>query len=183
MRLEYTKNAKMVISFAKEASETLGQGTVGTEHILIGCLWEGEGLAAKVLKENGVGQETVENLLSQTAMPESFLKEGEGPEYTPKAAVILENSEMEAWHYGATRIGTEHILLALLREKDTVAIRLLGSMNINVHKMFVDILQTIGLTPNEVKAEFNAYKNGGKTGKKRQIIHVRSVQYRFNLCC
>lgn len=165
MRLEYTKNAKMVISFAKEASETLGQGTVGTEHILIGCLWEGEGLAAKVLKENGVGQEAVENLLSQTAMPEPFLKEGEGPDYTPKAATILENSEMEAWHYGATRIGTEHILLALLREKDSVAIRLLGSMNINVHKMFVDILQTIGLTPNEVKAEFNAYKNGGKTGK------------------
>ena len=63
MRLDYTKNAEMVISFAKEASETLGQKIVGTEHLLIGCLWEGEGLAAKVLKENGVGQEAIENLI------------------------------------------------------------------------------------------------------------------------
>ena len=168
MRLEYTKNAQMVISFAKEASETLGQGTVGTEHILIGCLWEGEGLAAKVLKENGVGQEEVENLINKTIMPEPFLKEGDGPEFTPKAAMILENSEMEAWHYGASKIGTEHILLALIREPDCVAIRLLSDLGINIKKMFVDILQTIGLNPNEVKREVSALKNGGKTAKSNK---------------
>ena len=63
MRLEFTKNADMVISFAKEAADALGQGCVGTEHLLIGCLWEGQGLAAKVLKENNVSQEIVEKLI------------------------------------------------------------------------------------------------------------------------
>ena len=161
MRLEYTKNAQMVISFAKEASETLGQGTVGTEHLLIGCLWEGEGLAAKVLKENGVGQDAIENLLNETQVSESLFIEETGPEFTPRANKVLDNSQGEAWHYGAMKVGTEHILLALLREKDSIALRLLSTLGINVQKIFVDILQTIGLTPKEVKQEYAAMKNGG----------------------
>ena len=161
MRLEYTKNAQMVISFAKEASETLGQGTVGTEHLLIGCLWEGEGLAAKVLKENGVGQDAIENLLNETLVSESLFIEDTGLEFTPRAKKVLDNSQGEAWHYGAMKVGTEHILLALLREKDSIALRLLNTLGINVQKIFVDILQTIGLTPKEVKQEYAAMKNGG----------------------
>lgn len=172
MRLEYTRNAEMVISFAKEASETLGQGTVGTEHILIGCLWEGEGLAAKVLKENGVGQDAIENLLNETLVSESLFIEEEGLEFTPRAARVLENSQGEAWHYGAMKVGTEHILLALLRERDCIALRLLSSLGINVQKIFVDILQTIGLTPGEVKREFAALKNGNNSQRGNRASMV-----------
>ena len=167
MRLEYTKNAQMVISFAKEASETLGQKTVGTEHLLIGCLWEGEGLAAKVLKENGLGQNEIENMLHDNLVPERFLEEEQGdePEFTPMARHILDRSETEARYYGAQKIGTEHILLAILKQKDAAATKILDKLGINGKKIFVDILRTIGLEPGEVKREFAIYKNGEKSGK------------------
>ena len=165
MRLEYTKNAGMIISFAKEASETLGQGTVGTEHLLIGCLWEGEGLAAKVLKENGVGQDAVEKLIQDTVIGDHFWEEGGHQEFTPKAAQILENSESEARYYGASRIGTEHILLALIKAKDCAAAKMMETLKINTKKIFVEILQTIGLNQAEINKEFNLFKNDGKAKK------------------
>ena len=165
MRLEYTKNAGMVISFAKEASETLGQGTVGTEHLLIGCLWEGEGLAAKVLKENGVGQEAIERLIQDTVISDHFWEEGVHLEFTPKVQQILDNSEGEARYYGACKIGTEHILLALLKTKECAAVKMLETLKINTQKIFVEILQTIGLDPAEIKKEYAAFKNDGKAKK------------------
>lgn len=177
MRLEYTKNAEMVISFAKEASETLGQGTVGTEHLLIGCLWEGEGLAAKVLKENGVGQEAVEKMIQDTMILEHFWEEGIHLEYTPKARQILENSEKEAAYYGAYKIGTEHLLIALLREKECAAFKMLNTLKINIQKIFVEILQTIGLEPAQIKKECAIFKNEGKTknGNKPSMMEQFST--------
>ena len=143
MRLEYTKNAAMVISFAKEAAETLGQGTVGTEHLLIGCLWEEEGLAARVLKENNLNQEAIEKVIQDTMISEHFWEEGTHHEFTPKAEAVLENSEAQARYYGASRIGTEHILLSLLKTKECAAVRMLEILKMNIQKIFVDILQTI----------------------------------------
>ena len=140
MRLDYTKNAEMVISFAKEASETLGQKIVGTEHLLIGCLWEGEGLAAKVLKENGVGQEAIENLIGDTMIPDPFWTVGEPQEFTPRAEAVLIKSQNEAIRFKASMIGTEHILLSLLKEQDCVAVRLLSSLGINIQKILQILL-------------------------------------------
>jgi ATP-dependent Clp protease ATP-binding subunit ClpC len=160
----FTKNAEMVLAFAKEAAQSLGQGPVGTEHLLIGCLWEGEGLAAKVLKENGVGQEAIEKLIGDTVRIESYA--GEEEEYTPRAARVLSESHREAAHYGAEKTGSEHILLALIKEQDSVAIRLLSSTGINIQKIFVDILMTFGLEHNEIKKEYSIIKNGAKPKKK-----------------
>jgi len=165
MRLEYTKNAAMVISFAKEAAETLGQGTVGTEHLLIGCLWEGEGLAAKILKENNLNQEAIEKVIQDTVISDHFWEEENHLEYTPKAEEVLENSESQARYYGAYQIGTEHILLALLKLKECAAYKMLESLKMNIQKIFVDILQTIGLKPEEIKSEYALFKNDGKTKK------------------
>ncbi|MCI5596963.1 MAG: ATP-dependent Clp protease ATP-binding subunit [Lachnospiraceae bacterium] len=168
MRLDYTKNAEMVISFAKEASETLGQKIVGTEHLLIGCLWEGEGLAAKVLKENGVGQEAIENLIGDTMIPDPFWTVGEPQEFTPRAEAVLIKSQNEAIRFKASMIGTEHILLSLLKEQDCVAVRLLSSLGINIQKIFADTLMTLGMEHNEIKKEYAALKNGTKTKKKNR---------------
>ena len=165
MRLEYTRNAEMVISFAKEAAETLGQGTVGTEHLLIGCLWEGEGLAAKVLKENGLNQEAVEKVIQDTMISDHFWEEGYHQEFTPKAESVLELSETQARYYGASRIGTEHILMALLKTKECAAVRMMETLKLNIQKIFVEMLQTIGLKPEEIKSELQLYKNDGKTKK------------------
>lgn len=167
MRLEYTKNAQMVLSFAKEAAHTLGQETVGTEHLLIGCLWEGEGLAANILKANGVGQNEIENLIHDTLIPEHFLQDDqkEYPEFTPMASYILDRSEAEARYYGASRIGTEHFLLALLKQREASATKLLDTLGINQKKMYVDTLKAMGLEQGEVKREYSIYKNGENAGK------------------
>lgn len=177
MGLVFTKNAEMVISFAKEASETLGQGTVGTEHLLIGCLWEKEGLAARVLQENGVGQEAVEKLIEDTMIPEPFWKSGDESEFTPRAESVLERSHKEAARFKADKTGTEHILLALLKEQDSVAIRLLSSLGINIQKIFVDILLTLGMNHNEIKKEYNAIKNGSNGKKKGRPTMVSQFSY------
>jgi len=172
MRLEYTKNASMVIAFAKEAAQTLGQGTVGTEHLLIGCLWEGEGFAARVLKENHLNQEAMEKIIQDTAILEHFWEESFNHEFTPKAEEVLENSKFQAQYYGALKIGTEHILLSLLKTKECAAVRMLETLKINIQKIFVDILQTIGLKPEEIKSEYALFKNEGKAkkGNKPSIL-------------
>ena len=168
MRLQYTKNASMVISFAKEAAETLGQGTVGTEHLLIGCLWEGEGLAARILKENNLNQEAIEKVIQDTMVSDHFWEEETHHEFTPKAEDVLKESEAQARYYGASQIGTEHILLSLLKAKECAAVRMLDALKINTQKIFVDILQTIGLKPEEIKSEYALYKNDGKTKKSNK---------------
>ncbi len=165
MKLEYTKNARMVISYAKEAAESLGQYTVSTEHLLIGCIWEGQGSAAKILKENGVGQEAVEKLISDTILSDHIWEESTEPEFTPKVDLILEKSEAEARHYGADKIGTEHILLSLIKSGDNAALKILEKLGINIKKIYIDILQTIGLDSAEIKREYNSLKNDGKPKK------------------
>ncbi|MDO4555258.1 MAG: ATP-dependent Clp protease ATP-binding subunit [Lachnospiraceae bacterium] len=172
MRLDYTRNAEMVISFAKEASETLGQGTVGTEHLLIGCLWEGEGLAAKVLVENGVGQEQVEKLLENSMVLEPFWQGEDYPEFTPKAEAVLHKSQMEAVRFKSSKVGTEHILISLVKEQESAAVKLLSSIGVNVQKIFVDTLLTLGMDHNEIKKEYAAVKNNGKTKKKNRSSMV-----------
>lgn len=170
MKLEYTKNARMVLSFAKEVAHTLGQETVGTEHLLLGCLWEEEGLAAHVLRENAVNQKELEELIQDTVIPADFLQEErENPEFTPALSRVLEKSEVEARHFGSARIGTEHLMLALLKQSDTVASKLMDQLNVNKKKVFVDLLKGMGLDAGEIKQEYGYSQNQGKTGKKGKI--------------
>ncbi|MBQ7797162.1 MAG: ATP-dependent Clp protease ATP-binding subunit, partial [Lachnospiraceae bacterium] len=144
MMERYTEKAKEALILAGEAAEDLGSRTVGTEHLLVGLIEEGSGTAAKVLEANDVKLERVLELVQKlvSSYQNTKLREKEG--YTPSARRVLENSYREAVRFRAPLIGTEHILMALLKEVDCVAIRLLNTLNINIQKIYIDLLSAMG---------------------------------------
>ena len=131
----YTPQAKEALSLAVGMAESLNHGYVGTEHLLIGLLQEGTGVAARVLEENGVEESKVVELVSQLISPNTSVQMAENAAYTPRARRVIENSYREAVRFKAAQIGTEHILIAILREGDCVASRLLNTMGISVQKL------------------------------------------------
>ena len=140
----YTEKAKNALILAGEAAEDLGSRTIGTEHLLVGLIEEGTGTAAKVLEANEVKLESVLELVQKlvSTYQSTKLREKEG--YTPSARRVLENSYREAVRFRAPLIGTEHILMALLKEVDCVAIRLLNTLNFNIQKIYIDLLSAMG---------------------------------------
>ena len=140
----YTEKAREALALANEAARDMGARTVGTEHILVGLIEEGSGTAAKVLEANEVKLERVLELEQKlvSSYQNTKLRDREG--YTPSAAHVLENSYREAVRFHAPQIGTEHILMAMLKESDCVAIRLLNTLNINIQKIYIDLLSAMG---------------------------------------
>ena len=140
----YTEKAKDALALAGEAAADLGSRTVGTEHILVGLIEEGSGTAAKVLESNNVKLEKVLELEQKlvSSNQHTTLQEKEG--YTPSARHVLENSYREAVRFRAPLIGTEHILMALLKETDCVAVRLLNTLKVNIQKIYIDLLSAMG---------------------------------------
>ncbi len=140
----FTAKAREAISLAVDAAETLGHNYVGTEHLLIGLLQEGTGVAAKVLEECGVMEDKVMELVSQLITPNQTVSLVEQNTYTPSAKRVIENSYREAVRFKAPLIGTEHILIAIIRENDCVASRLLNTMGISIQKLYTDLLSAMG---------------------------------------
>ena len=112
----FTAKAREAITLAVNVAESLGHNYVGTEHLLIGLLHEGTGAAAKVLTENGVREEKVLELVSQLISPNHSVGMAEQNGYTPSARRVLENSYKEAVRFHAPLIGTEHLLIAMIKE-------------------------------------------------------------------
>lgn len=158
----YTPQAKEALSLAVEMAESLNHGYVGTEHLLIGLLQEGTGVAAKVLEENGVEEAKVVELVSQLITPDNSVQMAENAAYTPRARRVIENSYREAVRFKAAQIGTEHILIAILREGDCVASRLLNTIGISVQKLYIDLLASMGEDAPSVKDEMQR----GSYGKR-----------------
>ncbi len=152
----YTDKASNVLKNAGKIAARLKQSYVGTEHILLGLIREKGSLAGKVLADHHVYDKKIEELISQLIAPggDQALADREG--YTPRAKRVLEQSRMEAERTGAARVGTEHILLAILREQDSVAARLLNTLSVDVQKMYIDIMtaagQDIKVTKEELKS-------------------------------
>ena len=130
----FTAKAREAIGLAVDAAESLGHNYVGTEHLLIGLLQEGTGVAAKVLEECGVEENKVMELVSQLITPNQPVSLMEQNTYTPSAKRVIENSYREAVRFKAPLIGTEHILIAIIRESDCVASRLLNTMGVSIQK-------------------------------------------------
>ena len=140
----FTEKARAAIELAAEAAEELGHGYVGTEHLLLGLLQEGTGVAARVLEECGVREEKVMDLVSQLISPGQTARVAEPNTYTPSARRVIENSYREAVRFKASLIGTEHLLIAMIRESDCVATRLLNTMGISIQRLYVDLLAAMG---------------------------------------
>lgn len=138
---EFTGRANRVLEIAKGFSITHNYSFVGTEHILYGLVKEGEGLASKILTSQGLKPEYVEEEILRIDGVMNTLESD--PEFTPRAKRIIENSAKEAMRMGQNYVGTEHILLALMREIDSVAVRILIDTNIDPQRIFADLLRLL----------------------------------------
>ena len=165
----YTPQAKEALSLAVGMAESLNHGYVGTEHLLIGLLQEGTGVAARVLEENGVEESKVVELVSQLISPNTSVQMAENAAYTPRARRVIENSYREAVRFKAAQIGTEHILIAILREGVCVASRLLNKMVISVKKLYIDLLAAMGEDAPSIKDEMQR-GNSGKRGSSTPAL-------------
>ena len=159
----FTAKAKEAIHLSVDAAQELGRSYVGTEHLLLGLIREGSGVAARVLKENGVEEGKVMDLISQLIAPDNTVGLAEQEGYTPSARRVIENSYREAIRFKAPLIGTEHLLLAMIREGDCVAARLLNTMGISVQKLNIDLLVAMGEdAPQSTREEAMSGKTRGK---------------------
>ena len=156
--MNFTEIATKALSYAKDEAIKAGLGSIGTEHLLLGLLKATDSAASRVLENNGVTYDAVKTMISEQIAPEKALLVKDKGLYTPKAMQILRASEDEARHFKDTKIGCEHILLAILTEGDNLALRILNSLNVNPQKMFVDTLAAMGNEIDEIKEEIRAYE-------------------------
>lgn len=159
----FTEKARAAIALAVEAAENLDHNYVGTEHLLIGLLHEGTSVAARVLEECGVREDKVIELVSQLIMPNQSVRLSEQNTYTPSARRVIENSYREAVRFKAPLIGTEHILIAIIRENDCVASRLLNTMGISIQRLYMDLLAAMG---EDAPANREELQGAARTGAK-----------------
>ena len=156
MRLEYTEQAREVLVVMEETAHQMKYSYIGTEHLLYGmlsCPWV---TAWKILAENGADESFVLKYLEQNS---GSKKTARKLAYSDKLTQLLEQSEKEADRLRNEKIGTEHILLAILKSVDTLAIKLLNSMAVNLQKTFVDTLTALGMDLTQAKRELGALKN------------------------
>ncbi|MGE4353799.1 MAG: ATP-dependent Clp protease ATP-binding subunit [Oscillospiraceae bacterium] len=138
----FTERAKRAISNAQESASELGHSYVGTEHILLGITREGEGLGAKVLRDSGIDDKLVSELI------ERFVGRGTpgipAQGLTPRAKRVIELAMADANRLGHNYVGTEHLLMGILREPDSSAARLITSLGIDLNRLYTDILGVFG---------------------------------------
>ena len=168
---QFTDKAKTALQLAAKAAKDLHQSYIGSEHLLVGLVREKTGVAAKILQDNGVDEIQLISMIKDLIAPESNLAVLERDGYSPRAARILEDSHRQAHRYGNQMTGTEHILLALLREGENVGLRLLNTVGINIQKLYMDTLIAMGEDISQHKEDLrkrNAKKAGGATSTLNQ---------------
>ena len=151
---QFTKKAASALKLAAKAARRRGHSYIGSEHLLLGLLEEGEGTAAQVLIGAGVEEEKLKSLIDQLIAPEGGVGLASREGYTPRASAILENSVREAELFHMEQAGTEHILLTIIKDPECVATRLLHTMGVNLQKLYRAILDSMGI-PEEVYREMN----------------------------
>lgn len=163
MRLDYTDKAKIALVYAEKASKNMKSSYVGTEHILLGLLKENTGVAAQVLRNNKVEEERIAELINESINPDSMTLLKERRDFSLRARRALESAERIADGFGSKEIGTEHILIAILREQESVAVRLIMAMGVSPAKVYGDIMVAIGQTE-KLREEQQEHRNkkGGK---------------------
>ena len=167
MQSQFTDKAQNALAQASRCARSLKQGYIGTEHILVGLLKEDTGVAAKVLADNGVETGQVMDMIRDLIAFENgvAVKDREG--YSPRAARILEEAHHQAARFGQKQTGTEHLLLALIKEGENVAVRLLNTLGANVQKIYVDTLIAIGQDGNLYKEDLG--KRGDRKAKQSTL--------------
>lgn len=161
--IPYTDKAKKALNYANRLSRSSGCNYVGTEHILAGLLKEGTGVAAEVLTANNVELEALLKLIDELVAAGEEVTVADRDGYSPRTQMVLDRAREMADRFDSERIGTEHLLLAIIKEGDCAASRLLNTMGANPQKLFVDILAAMGEDPAQYREEIQRGKNDGAT--------------------
>lgn len=172
----FTEKARTALLLAERAAKELRQNYIGTEHILIGLLRERTGVAAKVLMDNGVDEYQVIEMIKDLIAPGNLLPLKERDGYSPRAEKILEESHKQAERFHSAATGTEHLLLAILKEGDNVAARLLNTMNIALQKVYAETLVAMGEDGSLYKEDL-----GARGRRRREEGTVTLNQYSRDL--
>ena len=165
MQKPYTKKAEKVLEIAKKASRSMHHSYIGTEHLLIGLLGEGSGAAAKVLSSVGVDEERILELIENLIAPSGNVITADTGGYSPRTLRVLENAAKEAERFKNEKVGTEHLLIALIKEADCAAVRLLNTLGVNLQRLYVETLTAMGEDVSLHKDEFQ----NGKLAKKKNL--------------
>ena len=161
MAERYTSQAKEAIRCAEMAAGELSQNYVGTEHILLGLVQEGSGVAARILENNGITEEKILNLIDQLIVSNYNVALEGKQNYSPLAIGVLQSAYREATRYKSALIGTEHILIAIIKDSACIAHKLLLTMNINIQKIYMEILSAMG---EDTERRDNYEKKSNKSG-------------------
>lgn len=137
---QFTDSAKQALRLARQTARACRHSYVGSEHLLLGLLKEPRGTAGVLLREAQVDQKKLLELMDRLIAEDGPVTVKERDGYTPRARGILENAWEDARLFGSDRAGTEHILLAILKDVECVAARLLHTMDVNLQKLYGKIL-------------------------------------------
>ncbi len=157
MIYKFTARAKKAIELAQNEAMALGHSYIGSEHILYGLIKEGAGVASRVLENQDITPEDVENKIIEMIGKEAF-SQIETLGFTPRSKKILENSFIEAKKLGYDYIGTEHLLMGILREGDSIAVRILIDLDVDLPKIYNEIVNVINEVE-DVKGQSGGNRN------------------------
>ena len=162
----YTDSAEKVIKKAFSVAKKMMAGSVGTEHILAG-LASVDATAAQILENNGLDYTKLINLIEVAVGNENKTTVKDYDKYTPRAKRVVEEAYKEAEKYDSVNVGTEHILIAIIKDIECIAVRILNTLNVSVQKVFIDTLLAMGVDLQTARNEFSAIKgkanNSGKS--------------------
>ena len=157
--IPYTDKAKKALNYANRLSRSSGCNYVGTEHILAGLLKEGTGVAAEVLTANNVELEALLKLIDELVAAGEEVTVADRDGYSPRTQMVLDRAREMADRFDSERIGTEHLLLAIIKEGDCAASRLLNTMGANPQKLLVVILAAMRENPAQYREEIQRGRN------------------------
>ncbi len=162
---KFSKNARKAIAMSYKIAEDIGQGYVGTEHLLM-ALIQTEGVASKILKENGADVGKILEIMRRLVLFENIEETDGNDAFSPIARKVLLAAEEEAVEYDYKEAGTEHILLAMIKEENCLAMRILNTAEVNIPKIFTDIVMVMGESAANARLEYAAFRSQSEQGEK-----------------
>ena len=147
MKDKFTKNARAALNGAKNASKKAKQNYIGTEHLILGLAQEPDGVASRILAENGVTAAHLEEMITQLNIHPGSLALLDHEGYSPRCQKVLNIAHAQAKKYRSDQTGTEHILLAIILEKENVAVKILEAVGANTSKIYFELLAAMGEDP------------------------------------
>ena len=160
MQKDFTKQAAKVLETARALAKKWNHPYVGTEHLLLALRREFTGVAGQILAGNKVEEEKITKVIEELISPGTEMQTKRTLEFSPRLVYLLDNALLEAVRLSSEKIGTEHMLLAMLKDVDCVATRTLVTLNVNLGKVQEGILEVIGVNPREYMEDTREDKNG-----------------------